>query len=50
MPTHGYDDLKARCEHLKACAAKVRAKYPNLIVGSSGWHRALSNQLRKRAT
>jgi hypothetical protein len=30
--------------------ARMRAKYPSLMVGSSGWNRALAYQLRKLRT
>ena len=31
----------------KAAEAAVRAKYPSLIEGSSGWHHAITNRMRK---
>lgn len=33
--------------HRKRAEAAVRTKFPNLIEGSSGWHRALANRLQR---
>jgi hypothetical protein len=32
----------------KQCAeAAIRAKFPKLLEGSTGWHRALNNRMRR---
>jgi hypothetical protein len=46
---HYQGDVRARIRHRKACEDRVRAKFPTLIEGSNGWHRAMNTQLRKRA-
>jgi len=43
-----YSGPRERYERRNRAKAAVRAKYPNIIEGSSGWFRALNNQLRKR--
>lgn len=47
MPTHGYDDMAYRIARRKLAVAQVRKKFPRLIEGSSGWHRALENRLNR---
>lgn len=32
----------------RAAVARVRAKFPAIIEGSTGWYRALDNEARKR--
>lgn len=44
-PGYGFDAVIARRE---AAEKAVLAKYPNIIIGSSGWHRAMAAKLRKR--
>ena len=49
MPFYGELDpmiaIRRRIEAVK----QVRAKYPQLIEGSSGWHRAIQNRLSRLA-
>lgn len=33
----------------KQAEAQVRAKFPSIIEGSTGWYRALANRLRRIA-
>jgi len=47
MPTLGYGDPIEQMERLRRAKARVRAKFPLLIEGSSGWYRALKVQRRK---
>lgn len=42
---YGFDAAIARRQ---AAEKAVLAKYPNIIKGSSGWHRAMAAKLRKR--
>lgn len=37
----------ARNERLKEAKRRVRKKFPKLIEGSSGWFRAVANQVKK---
>lgn len=48
MPIHWcneYDAGKAR--RRKLAEEQVRAKFPNIIEGSSGWMRAVANRMRR---
>lgn len=48
MPGYGLDvDPRAVRDRRRRAAQQVRAKFPNLIEGSSGWHRALANRLKR---
>lgn len=48
MPNHGgFSDYAARCARLTEARRQVRVKYPDLIEGSSGWHRAVENRRRR---
>ena len=49
MPTLEYrePDYKALQARRIAAEKRILAKYPNIIVGSSGWNRAMANQMRK---
>lgn len=40
-------DYKALKERRIAAEKRILAKYPNIIVGSSGWNRAMAYQMRK---
>lgn len=46
MPTtrYGYVDRSAQ---FREAERQVRAKFPTLIEGSSGWHRAVDNHMRR---
>lgn len=48
MPTWYVESYASVCARRKVAEAKVRAKYPNIIEGSNGWHRALSARMRKQ--
>lgn len=44
----GYcDDTAYRIARRRLAVAQVRAKFPRLIEGSTGWHRALENRLNR---
>ena len=48
MPGWDIDnDPREATKRRKAAEKRVLQKYPAILVGSSGWHRALSNQLKK---
>lgn len=47
MPGCYIESLADKAARRKRAEAKVRAKFPNIIEGSSGWHRALANRLRR---
>lgn len=48
MPTIGLGfDYASHCALRRKAEAQVRAKFPLLIEGSSGWHRALANRLNR---
>ena len=49
MPTLEYwePDYKELAKRRIAAEKRVLARYPNIIVGSSGWNRAMANQMRK---
>lgn len=47
MPTYGTDNTLRGMERRQLARAQVRAKFPELLEGSSGWHRAMDNRLRK---
>ena len=47
MPNFGRSDYDARCRRLAEAKRQVREKYPDLIEGSSGWHRAVENRRRR---
>lgn len=49
MPTWLMESTASRVARRKAAEAQVRAKFPRLIEGSSGWHRAIANRLRRIA-
>lgn len=45
MPTNYAGDYsKVRQEARKLAIIQVRAKFPSIIEGSSGWHRAVENR------
>jgi hypothetical protein len=41
MPTTYFESYAERCARWRRLEAVVRAKYPAIIVGSSGWDRAI---------
>ncbi len=44
MPIFGYSDNRNYWEMAKQ---QVRAKFPDLREGTSGWHRAVENRFRR---
>lgn len=50
MPIHWDDSYSARkSDRRRLAESQVRAKFPDLIEGSSGWHRAVENRIRRIA-
>lgn len=49
MPTYYTVSVASMVARRKRAEAQVRAKYPTLIEGSSGWHRALSARMKRIA-
>lgn len=47
MPGMDEEPLAIRIARRKAAEQQVRAKFPALIEGSSGWHRAVENRVRR---
>lgn len=49
MPTRSiYDYDTHRFDRRVRAENQVATKFPSLIRGSSGWHRAVKNRLRRR--
>lgn len=48
MPTYGHDDTQEVIRRRNAARERVRRKFPALMEGSTGWGRAMQNELRKR--
>lgn len=46
MPTWGYE-YEDQSERWRQAEAQVRAKFPALIKGSSGWDRAVRNRINR---
>jgi hypothetical protein len=42
MPGLGCDSYEVNVARMKAAIAKAKRKFPDLIEGSSGWHRAIN--------
>jgi len=40
-------NVLVRMERMREAERRVRLKFPKLIEGSSGWFRAVANQMRK---
>jgi len=47
MPCFSESDARAQMKRLNEAKRRVRAKFPNLIEGSSGWLRAVAYHVRK---
>ena len=47
MPTWLIESMWSVHQRRKIAEAAVRAKFPNIIEGSSGWTRAVANRYRR---
>jgi hypothetical protein len=47
MPTYCISNYSDMCAKLKEAKRQVRIKYPCLVEGSSGWHRAVENRQKR---
>lgn len=47
MPGMWIDDSRTRLERRRKAEKQVKAKFPNIIEGSSGWYRAVESRLKR---
>ena len=47
MPCFSESNVLVLMERMREAKRRVRAKFPSLIEGSSGWFRAVANQIKK---
>jgi hypothetical protein len=47
MPCFSESNVLVLMERMREAKRRVRAKFPHLIEGSSGWFRAVAHQVKK---
>lgn len=47
MPVNGMYGVPPSWKVLAEAKRQVRAKFPDIVEGSSGWYRALTNRLKR---